>query len=414
MKFNRSFVNVIGCGFAGSECALTLAEHGVKVHVFDHQTNENNKEISADLLKKPLAKELLREELIALDSQLLNLEKSFLNNSVKLDSFSLLEEAKKKVKSHKNIQYFDISVKEINFDELTVISTGAQTDHKLFEYLVEVFGARKCFDCFPIFPLVKGVDQTKFCKKGENLFLPLSYQEYLSLINLIVSKLNTELLSQGKKVQSGTIESLVLKEKDALKNEYLSPIYLDDCISKPYAVVKLEKKGYYYEINGFCSDLSNKAQVEIIRSLKGLENSTLVRKGESVKYCYINAPYMINEFCQSKKFENLFFAGNIAGVFGKTESIACGLYVAYNILRLKQDKNFIELPKGTIIGSMMQKIIKTNNFNYSKFNPIFADYDIITSDDSNNAVKEKESFLRFRSKMLMNKYKEELKNGKHV
>ena len=123
---------------------------------------------------------------------------------------------------------------------------------------------------------------------------------------------------------------------------------------------------------------------------------------------------MINEFCQSKKFENLFFAGNIAGVFGKTESIACGLYVAYNILRLKQDKNFIELPKGTIIGSMMQKIIKTNNFNYSKFNPIFADYDIITSDDSNNAVKEKESFLRFRSKMLMNKYKEELKNGKHV
>ena len=97
MKFNRSFVNVIGCGFAGSECALTLAEHGVKVHVFDHQTNENNKEISADLLKKPLAKELLREELIALDSQLLNLEKSFLNNSVKLDSFSLLEEAKNKV-----------------------------------------------------------------------------------------------------------------------------------------------------------------------------------------------------------------------------------------------------------------------------------------------------------------------------
>ena len=33
MRFNRSFINVIGCGYAGIECALFLAGHGHKVHI---------------------------------------------------------------------------------------------------------------------------------------------------------------------------------------------------------------------------------------------------------------------------------------------------------------------------------------------------------------------------------------------
>ena len=32
---NTTFVNVIGCGYAGMECALFLASLGIKVHVFD-------------------------------------------------------------------------------------------------------------------------------------------------------------------------------------------------------------------------------------------------------------------------------------------------------------------------------------------------------------------------------------------
>ena len=63
---------------------------------------------------------------------------------------------------------------------------------------------------------------------------------------------------------------------------------------------------------------------------------------------------------------------------------------------------------------MMQKIIKTNNFNYSKFEPIFADYDIIESEQKFASQFEKEKFLIFRSKFLLEKYKEELKNGKYV
>ena len=100
-------------------------------------------------------------------------------------------------------------------------------------------------------------------------------------------------------------------------------------------------------------------------------------------------------------------------MFGQTESIANGLYVANNVFSYYNEKRFVKLPDKTCLGFMMQKIIKTNNFNCSKFEPIFADYDIIESNIA-KTTQAKQDFLEARSKMMLEKYKEELKNGKHV
>ena len=57
MKFKSSVVNIIGCGYAGSECALSLADRGVKVHVFDHKKAEANSSTNLNyndfIYKKP-------------------------------------------------------------------------------------------------------------------------------------------------------------------------------------------------------------------------------------------------------------------------------------------------------------------------------------------------------------------------
>ncbi len=416
MKFKNNFVNVIGCGFAGCECALSLADKGVHVHVFDDRDlrllnyEEKGVEFSQ---KKEFAKELLHEEICFLNGKLCQIKKEFLDKGIDLSPQEVLEEGRKRVKKHPNIQYFEMTVKELNFEEINVVATGPKTNSALFDWLINVFGARKCFDCFPIFPLVSQIDKSKFYEKDGNLFLPLSYKEYLDLINFIVLKLNFEILINGETPQLGTIEYLVSKEKDGLKNAWMTPIFIDNC-EKPYAVLKLEKNGSGYTINGFASKLSVEAQIAILHSLKGMENCIILQKGEASQNCYINAPYMINEFCQSIKNENLFFAGNIAGVFGKTESVANGLYVANNVYSKLQGKYFVQLPENTCIGQMMQKIIKTNNLNYSKFEPIFADYDIIDLQKKLKTQKEIDNFLKFRSKMLLEKYKEELKNGKFI
>ena len=412
---NRSFVNVIGCGFAGCECALSLAEKGVKVHVFDDRdiTHRPNEEAVEFACKKQFAEKLLKQELSFLGSNIIKIEKELASQGI-YDSQILLEKARERVKNHPNIRFFNITVKELNFDEINVVATGPQTNKDFFEHLVQTFGSRKCFDCFPVFAMVENVQEKFFCHKGENLYLPLSYQEYIDFVNTIVLKLNFEILAQGKLPAKDTVEYMAMKDKDLLRNEYMRPVFLENCSQKPYAVLKLEKIGQSYQISGFSSQRSPEAQRAILISLKGFDSCRLVRPGQTKQNCYINAPYMINEFCQSEKLSNLFFAGNIAGVFGQTESIASGLYVANNVFRLFGEKMFVKLPKKTCLGFMMQKIIKTNNFNYSKFEPIFADYDIIEDEKQFANQFEKEKFLILRSKFLLEKYKEELKNGKYV
>lgn len=412
----HSFVNVIGCGYAGCECALSLAEKGVSVHVFDdrdvvkRQTDEEMEFAE----KKQFADKLLKKELEFLGSNLAKIEKELEEENPSFDADLLLEKAREKVKNHQNIKFFDMTVKELNFDEINVVATGPQTNKALFDHLVQTFGSRKCFDCFPVFATVENLDETQFCHKGKNLYLPLSYNEYIDFVNAIILKLNFEILAHGKTPEKTTIEYMAMQDKDMLRNEYMAPIYLEECLQRPYAVLKLEKTGKAYQISGFSSQLSTEAQKAILLSLKGFNGCKLVRAGQTKQNCYINAPYMINEFCQSEKIKNLFFAGNIAGVFGKNESIANGLYVANNVFCYYNEKRFVKLPKKTCLGFMMQKIIKTNNFNYSKFKPIFADYDIIESEQKFASQFEKEKFLIFRSKFLLEKYKEELKNGKYV
>ena len=415
MKFRHNYVNVIGCGFAGCECALSLAEKGVKVHVFDDRDIRNPSWdcFSVDFAgKKAFAKSLLRHELAILDSALMEIEAKAKENGEILDSQKLLERARERVKNHPNIQFFEMSINELNFEEVNVIATGPKTKNSLFSYLVDIFGSTRCFDCFPLYPLVKNIEEELFIKKGDFFYLPFDYDEYIMLINKIVTNLNEEILSKHKKPLQNTIEYYVLKEKDMLKKEAMLPIFLEEQ-EKPYAVLKLEKIGQYFQIDGFASSLSVEAQLEILHSIKGLENCILVQKGEAKQDCYINAPYMINEFCQSIRFDNLFFAGNIAGVYGKTESIASGLYTANNVITFLKENPFVKLPSNTCLGHMMQKIIKSNNFNCSKFEPIFADYDIIESNIA-KTTQAKQDFLEARSKMMLEKYKEELKNGKHV
>ena len=210
---NRSFVNVIGCGFAGCECALSLAEKGVKVHVFDDRdiTHRPNEEAVEFASKKQFAEKLLKQELSFLGSNIIKIEKELASQEI-YDSQILLEKARERVKNHPNIRFFNITVKELNFDEINVVATGPQTNKDFFEHLVQTFGSRKCFDCFPVFAMVENVQEKFFCHKGENLYLPLSYQEYIDFVNTIVLKLNFEILAQGKLPAKDTVEYMAMKK----------------------------------------------------------------------------------------------------------------------------------------------------------------------------------------------------------
>ena len=381
---NLAHVNIIGAGFAGIECALFLARHGIRVHIF----NKIQGSYLCDCYNH-IKNFTLREEARALSSSLIDKLEEFENIApAKCPAGRTLEYGLKQLKENNFIDYFDLNVYEINTKEINIIASGQRTDGKLFEWLQSELGSMRCFNTYPIYMSVDGVNEEKCIRKGNDLYIPLNYEEYITLCNAIIHQRNE---NPCKEKKYECIEEIVVKNKDALRNHCMKPIFLG--IEKPYAVINL-KKGKILE--GFCSSLPFSSQVEIIKKIKGLENAILLREGKATKNCYLNAPMVINKYGQSLKRENIFFAGNISGIFGHVEGMISGLYVARNVLSYIKGKRFTSFPENTCFGGLIKELM-TQNAN--KFTPIRSRCDIIE--------KYKEGILSLK------KYEEEI-NGKFI
>ena len=71
---------------------------------------------------------------------------------------------------------------------------------------------------------------------------------------------------------------------------------------------------------------------------------------------FINSPKILNKSLQSKKYKNLFFAGQLTGVEGYCESISTGLFAAINMDRMLKNKPLIELNNKTMLGALIDYI----------------------------------------------------------
>ncbi len=416
----KNIVNVIGCGFAGIECALFLADHGVNVHIFDcasdkYRCNCLNCELfGINEENEEYARELLRKELKSLGSTLVEKEDElrFKEKYSSCVADRLLEYGKDRVKNHPKIEFFELCVNELNLKEVNVVASGPHTRSGLISFLKDLHGSMRMFDSFGIYPLVQGIDEGKFFRRGDELFLPFTYEEYISLCNQILMERNA-LVEKGVVLSKelGLIEEKVREERDKLKNDIMRPIFIDSLEEKPYACLKLNILKRGYEIEGFASALPPESQYRIINSIKGLENAVILNAGKSIENSYINAPFVINRFCQSSKIENIFYAGNISGVFGHIESMASGLYVGYNVLNFLNGRRLAALPKESAIGALIEKVITTS---VCKNRPIVASYDLIKTENEYKTLSGKKKYLFDNSEKVINKFKEECFNGKHV
>ena len=89
--------------------------------------------------------------------------------------------------------------------------------------------------------------------------------------------------------------------------------------------------------NGISTSLPFDVQIELIHSMKGLENAHVTRPGYAIEYDYFD-PRFLKTSLETRKIANLFFAGQINGTTGYEEAAAQGMLAGINAALRSHEK----------------------------------------------------------------------------
>lgn len=90
--------------------------------------------------------------------------------------------------------------------------------------------------------------------------------------------------------------------------------------------------------NGISTSLPFDVQMQIVRSMQGMENARIVRPGYAIEYDFFD-PRDLKPTLESKFIQGLFFAGQINGTTGYEEAAAQGMLAGLNAARLSAEKD---------------------------------------------------------------------------
>ena len=135
--------------------------------------------------------------------------------------------------------------------------------------------------------------------------------------------------------------------------------------SNPSHHIFIEPEGLHtYEvyIQGFSTSLPACVQVEMLRSLPGLENAHIIKPAYAVEYDSVPAIQTTHSL-MSKDIKGLFFAGQINGTSGYEEAAAQGLIAGINSVKYMNSSDMLELSRsssyiGTLIDDLVTKDIQ--------------------------------------------------------
>ncbi len=114
---------------------------------------------------------------------------------------------------------------------------------------------------------------------------------------------------------------------------------------------------YEMYVNGFSTSLPIDVQTDSLKRVPGFEKARIIRYGYAIEYDYF-PPVQLKHTLETKRIENLFFAGQINGTTGYEEAAAQGIIAGINAaLKIKEQEPFILARDQAYIGVLIDDLV---------------------------------------------------------
>ncbi len=405
----RDDIVIIGGGLAGSEAAWQAANRGAKVTLYEMRPKEmtkahktgglaelvcSNSLGSADPLNAP---GILKEEMRRLGSLIIaSAEQARVPAgsalAVDRDQFSL--KITQALESHPNVRILHEEIAEIPTDCLCIIATGPLTSDQLSAAIRAVTQSHHLYFFDAISPIIDAESinmdivfaASRYDKGGADyLNCPMDEAQYNTFYDALMAaeKVQPKEFEKTPYFEACIpIEVMAERGRQTMLFGPLKPVGLEDPRTgkRPTAVIQLRTENVHrtcYNMVGFQTKLTYPEQKRVFRMIPGLEQAEFLRYGSLHRNTFINSPQLLLNTLQFKSRGTLFFAGQLVGVEGYTESAAMGGFAGINAARALAGLPLVTPPATTAHGCLVGHVASSDpkhfqpmNTNYGLFPPL--------------------------------------------
>lgn len=412
-------VTVIGAGLAGCEATWQLIKRNIPARLVEMRPKKESPAFHTDRFAELVCSNslrsnamnnavgILKEELRQLDSLIMksaDMHAVPAGSALAVDRETFSQYITDTIKNHPLVEVVNEEMTSLP-EGPCIIATGPLTSDTLAKAIHD-FTAEDTFHFYDAAAPIIEKDSIDFSKayyksrydKGEASYIncPMNADEFEVFYDALIHAECVNLHDFEKETYFEgcmPIEEMARRGKKTMLFGPLKPVGLEkDKDSHPVAVVQLRQDNVaasMYNIVGFQTHLTWPEQRRVFALIPGLENLKITRYGVMHRNSYLSSPVVLKETYQSKKRDDLFFAGQLTGVEGYVESCASGLIAGINMALYIQGKEPICFGNTCVMGSQAYYI---THCDAKHFQPMNANFGIMHLNEKCKKHERKEKF----------------------